>query len=535
MNELVQGVKLKFELPFKIPTPVSFPFESIGTFRPITRIPKYDYSLEKKIMKEIVKQKQEDEYNQLKQAQQQLSMVDLIASRKNRHKGKEPERNSVQLSKPNSESGVSRLQKSEQLEKQTNSSLPVSSSSTANINSTPKDDVAGEQATGLSDTALSAATTATSPSTFAQAPTNLQPPSIQPGPQAMSARPQSAGATVTNTHQSPKSQPRPQPQQMTAVPQTTAAVAPTAQTSHVGGVASTYSQAHAVPTNGAMSLPITPTSNGSGFVANSQHIQRPIMQMQYPASSQLRPQSRPLHQQQAAIFGPTQQPAGGPMGYTIPTSASQQPAMQPLSSTVPTSARPSPMYPNITGMPQTQQHANMPSPDLRYSNHYSASFGAQSSFAGTSASSNTSTPALPPKPEEWKPHKSNAVSPNLPLSSAAMAVEPHLPSVGIGQAQSSSPGRYQQSLPPTLPNRHQNNQDQQPPAIPPKPFASFSEFDYASDGPGGLGTAENPGDHVEQLNTLLSMGFSRPHAIHALEMYDYDVNKASNYLIDKSQ
>ncbi|KAJ2341991.1 hypothetical protein GGF43_006040, partial [Coemansia sp. RSA 2618] len=121
MSELVQGVKLKFELPFKLPAPVSFPFELIGDFRPITRIPKYDYSLEKKIVKEIAKQKQEDQFNMLKQAQQQLSMVDLIASRKNRHKGKAPDRNSMvstntdpesQLLKPSSESGVSRLQNS---------------------------------------------------------------------------------------------------------------------------------------------------------------------------------------------------------------------------------------------------------------------------------------------------------------------------------------------------------------------------------------------------------------------------------------
>ncbi|KAJ2458363.1 hypothetical protein GGI02_006017, partial [Coemansia sp. RSA 2322] len=119
MSEHVQGVKLRFELPFKLPVPVSFPFESIGDFRSINHIPKYDFSLEKKIMKEIAKQKQEDQFNMLRQAQQQLSMVDLIASRKNRHKGKEPERSAdgkartdagSSLIKPQSDSGVSRLQ-----------------------------------------------------------------------------------------------------------------------------------------------------------------------------------------------------------------------------------------------------------------------------------------------------------------------------------------------------------------------------------------------------------------------------------------
>ncbi|KAJ1838193.1 hypothetical protein LPJ73_007150, partial [Coemansia sp. RSA 2703] len=131
MADLVLGVKLKYELGVSLPKPVSFPFESIGDYRPVTRIPKYDFSLEKQIMKEIVKQKQADQYNSLKQAQQQLAMVDLIASRKTRHKGKEPDRTFPSaaasgsaggsagesiaggtLAKPSSESGVSRLQHS---------------------------------------------------------------------------------------------------------------------------------------------------------------------------------------------------------------------------------------------------------------------------------------------------------------------------------------------------------------------------------------------------------------------------------------
>ncbi|KAJ2386736.1 hypothetical protein GGI05_004292, partial [Coemansia sp. RSA 2603] len=131
MADLVLGVKLKYELGVSLPKPVSFPFKSIGDYRPVTRIPKYDFSLEKQIMKEIVKQKQADQYNSLKQAQQQLAMVDLIASRKTRHKGKEPDRTFPSaaasgsaggsagesiaggtLAKPSSESGVSRLQHS---------------------------------------------------------------------------------------------------------------------------------------------------------------------------------------------------------------------------------------------------------------------------------------------------------------------------------------------------------------------------------------------------------------------------------------
>ncbi|KAJ1801977.1 hypothetical protein LPJ75_006328, partial [Coemansia sp. RSA 2598] len=120
MAELVQGVKLKYELGGSLPKPVSFPFESIGDYRPVSQIPKYDFTLEKQIMKEIAKQKQTEQYNALKQAQQQLTMVDIIASRKNRRKGKEPDRSSsaaagatnaslqASLARPSSDTGVLR-------------------------------------------------------------------------------------------------------------------------------------------------------------------------------------------------------------------------------------------------------------------------------------------------------------------------------------------------------------------------------------------------------------------------------------------
>ncbi|KAJ1841214.1 hypothetical protein LPJ57_010371, partial [Coemansia sp. RSA 486] len=140
-------------------------------------------------------------------------------------------------------------------------------------------------------------------------------------------------------------------------------------------------------------------------------------------------------------------------------------------------------------------------------------------------------PVLPPKPEEWKIH---------PQGSGAKASSN---ANNAGASPSSLPtSAYGGSSAPALPARNQNQRWQQqqqqqqgpsPPAIPPKPFMAFSEFDYASDEVSGMGSSSQTG-HVEQLNTLLSMGFGRPQAIHALEMYDYDVNKASNYLIDKA-
>ncbi|KAJ2881514.1 hypothetical protein IWW38_005788 [Coemansia aciculifera] len=127
----------------------------------------------------------------------------------------------------------------------------------------------------------------------------------------------------------------------------------------------------------------------------------------------------------------------------------------------------------------------------------------------------SSRPALPPKPEEWKSSVSAAAgTPSSPVAESSFA---------------SSSGPL-----PLPPRRLMNQPDPAAPAIPPKPFTSFSEFDYARDDSLGVGSSEQGGGHVEQVSTLVSMGFSRPQALQALEMYDYDVNKASNYLIDKA-
>ncbi|KAJ1734262.1 hypothetical protein LPJ61_001166 [Coemansia biformis] len=328
MSDLVQGVKLKFELPFTLPVPVSFPFESIGDFRPITRIPKYDYALEKRIMKDIKRQKQEDQFSMLRQAQQQLSMVDLIASRKTRHKGKEPERKSMavvpsigagSLLKPSSEGGVGRQQGDTAL--------------------------SGPYMSGIQDAYL------------APRPANA--------PFGVGVRP---GAGVQ--------------------PQATAA----------------------------------PPSLGLGFGYPG---------VVRPSPGQQRPQPQP-------------------------------PAIQHQ------------LRPQQTALPHQQ-----PQPSLRADQHpaahnprFSTSFGMGSGAPGAAQMLQAAAamrPALPPKPDEWKP----------------------------------------------------------------QPFEAFSEFDYATGAPGSMGSSDSAG-HVEQLNLLLGMGFSQPQAIHALEMYDYDVNQASNYLIDKA-
>ena len=82
------------------------------------------------------------------------------------------------------------------------------------------------------------------------------------------------------------------------------------------------------------------------------------------------------------------------------------------------------------------------------------------------------------------------------------------------------------------------------PPIPPKPF-EISQYDYVPDVsfPGatssisslsltGQGEESGGSQSVEHVTNLMAMGFKRPQAIQALEMFDYDLARASNYLLD---
>ncbi|KAJ2846932.1 hypothetical protein IWW36_004112 [Coemansia brasiliensis] len=462
MSELIQGVKLKFELPFTLPKPVSFPFESIGDFRPITRIPKYDYSLEKKIMKEIAKQKQEEQFNMLKQAQQQLSMVDLIASRKNRHKGKEPEKadarpsssgGETRLLKPQSESGTSRLQ----------NSAPAES---MDLQSPHQQDVKAD-------------TPATTHTTLLATPGD----NLTMVPTVKVERPHSAGPGVPTTQSSMSQSSNAAPVHSQAT--TTTAAAAAARPEAIASSYPTHQIGHAENLKKPPAItPQHPTNMPLGFAIR-------------PAPSQ---PLRPL-----AMSGASGSNVGFHSMVDLPLNRppQQQPQQQ----------QPQPhLYQHVQPRPQMrpvhQQQLTPAStrPDAS-AFRFSTSFGNNATPTNMLQSSQDSTamrPVLPPKPDEWKPQSSGS---------------------GFGGSSISSAG-----APPVPPRRKQSLQN--PPAIPPKPLA-FSEFDYAADGPSALGSIESP-DHVEQLSTLLSMGFSRPQAIHALEMYDYDVNKASNYLIDKA-
>ncbi|KAJ2725742.1 hypothetical protein GGI07_001110 [Coemansia sp. Benny D115] len=599
MAELVQGVKIKYELAVSLPAPVSFPFEAIGDYRPVSRIPKYDFALEKKIMKEIAKQKQNEQYGLLKQAQQQLAMVDLIASRKNRHnKGKGVDRSSIAsalpakdspLLKPSSEGGVSRLQ----------GSAPVT------------DSAAKGAGTQVSEGSVPAAL----PPPQQQRPTSTQPERSHSAAPAVPVTTSAASVAAAVTAAATVTGSLPDAASGASIAPVTAS---TAATINVAGpsaatVQSSTLEAQPASTSQVASPAVQPASYGSGIQysqppANAQYIsaiqqqqqqsgrprpqmqmqmqspmlqspylQRPLMQQQQqqPQQFQQQPQPQPLPQSQPQLQPQSQaipqaqlqrpyNPVGmqsqslaqsRPLGFVIPQAqpqaqpqslpklhSIQQPPVQQQIGAIPGSAFTQtqvPLNASQAYLPQTQQiGAILPqkpqpaSPAIsQQTSILSASYGftqSMSSFPGSSTgwsasprkeASEPAHPALPPKPEEWK----------------ALAFGSASSSGGLPAAASSASGP---ALPARIQNQNQNQTQhpstgQSPPAIPPKPFMDFSEFDYAPDDLSGLGSSNQTG-HVEQLNILLSMGFSHPQAIHALEMYDYDVNKASNYLIDKS-
>ncbi|KAJ1933936.1 hypothetical protein GGF37_006556, partial [Kickxella alabastrina] len=237
MTDLLQGLRLKFELAVKLPAPVSFPFEAIGDYQPVSRIPRYDFSLEKKIMNEISKQKQDDHYVRLRQAQQQLSMVDIIASRKERHKGKEPDRTPFaqpMLAKPKSDSGVARPAQSVPVDgasqpplDQRQQHLSPATAAATTVAESPRPERPHSAAAAI-PTAADAenpavpATSLPAPTLLAQYPPNFDPQQqtirphtmLQPQPQHQTQS-QAQPQTQPQTHPQAQPQPQPQPQHQT--------------------------------------------------------------------------------------------------------------------------------------------------------------------------------------------------------------------------------------------------------------------------------------------------------------------------------
>ncbi|KAJ2055360.1 hypothetical protein GGH13_007869 [Coemansia sp. S155-1] len=546
MNEHVQGVKLRFELPFKLPAPVSFPFESIGDFRPITRIPKYDFSLEKKIMKEISKQKQEDQFNMLRQAQQQLSMVDLIASRKNRHKGKEPERTSQPaasaassssvtspLTKPRSDSGVTRPQSAAAtgVYAATDAAKRKQAESSTTLQPQPKPQKPAQELAGplaqFGSSVTPAGTIAAVQGSQVERPHSAEPalsttqpaaaavrpvqpaisqqfaasttaatyrPMYQPVVNAMSTPAASMAGMPPNFHQTAASRPLANAQQSQPSLQAAGMYRPVASAAHSMYPSPNFSTGYSAQSSVGqqVSLSAVSPSGGLGSMLGpgmNNVAPRPILQQQ----QQLQPQMQPVSQPRPLFQTHLQMP---------PPSPQQQQQLQYSQPGIPMAAPPQTNVPRIEPKPS----------------QLSSSFGSHPSWiqdAPPSQSSAASRPLLPPKPDEWK------------LGSSAQ------PSLLSGEPVQ-SPSTISSGPLPLPPRRNMNQADPAAPAIPPKPFTSFSEFDYARDEPSGASNSEQTSGHVEQVSTLVSMGFSRPQALQALEMYDYDVNKASNYLIDKA-
>ncbi|PVV02297.1 hypothetical protein BB560_003255 [Smittium megazygosporum] len=81
----LEGVKLKFKLPFDFPDTVSLPLDFISETKPVKDIPKYDFELENRIINEEKTYKQEEEMQQMIVAQQQLFVMEYLSKKKNRN------------------------------------------------------------------------------------------------------------------------------------------------------------------------------------------------------------------------------------------------------------------------------------------------------------------------------------------------------------------------------------------------------------------------------------------------------------------
>ncbi|PVU88363.1 hypothetical protein BB561_005901 [Smittium simulii] len=74
----LQGIKLKFKLPFNFPDTISLPLEFISE----TKSPKYDFELENRIINEEKAYKQEEEMQKMVLAQQQMFVMQYLSKKK---------------------------------------------------------------------------------------------------------------------------------------------------------------------------------------------------------------------------------------------------------------------------------------------------------------------------------------------------------------------------------------------------------------------------------------------------------------------
>ncbi|KAJ1919297.1 hypothetical protein H4219_002059 [Mycoemilia scoparia] len=92
MYEPVVDIPMQFKLPFEVPSMVTNPFDQIRETQTVRQIPKYDFSLEVKVINEAKRQQEEDALQEAQKISEQLAMMEHQYNKKASGKGKEPEK-----------------------------------------------------------------------------------------------------------------------------------------------------------------------------------------------------------------------------------------------------------------------------------------------------------------------------------------------------------------------------------------------------------------------------------------------------------
>ncbi|OLY78140.1 hypothetical protein AYI68_g7821 [Smittium mucronatum] len=84
----LEGVRLIYRLPFELPKPVNLPADFISETKSVKDIPSYDFDLERRITREELKYKQQEEMQKMVQAQQQLFVMEYLFEKNKKQKDK---------------------------------------------------------------------------------------------------------------------------------------------------------------------------------------------------------------------------------------------------------------------------------------------------------------------------------------------------------------------------------------------------------------------------------------------------------------
>ncbi|KAJ1978093.1 hypothetical protein H4R34_003331 [Dimargaris verticillata] len=472
----VADVPFGAQFDFEFPTPVSLPFDYIMVTDSVSSIPKYDFSLEKKLANEMEGRRRREQLETLTNAQKKRNAENTLFAR---HAA--------------------------------TSSLLTTTGHVLSLDHRHSVAVSGHALAAL-------------------------------GRPTVSASPLSNGrpASADLTHRTPISEvansPSPRPHALTPDPikpppaASYLAYSPPKATSHAGYAASSYHLPTATtapftsaaettmpPAASFATLPHSQLSNASQSIPNMGPPQSSVPMAPSPTTMGSPPFSQHQHQQHPHPNANARPPSGYPALSSPPiTSMAPQWSQSPpvyaphYASTMPMLApvsSPPPHPPAVSGpgYPPLSHHYNYsPNPVLPPRPH--------------------TTTARPPVPN---PPSHNPAPPPLPPKTFQLSDYDYIQSAHPNTLLPPS-GSHPAYLPPNsmLSANYPNIAN---PAMP-----DHNQYlGQASLSPLGP-TGEDDEHTVEQVRQLIAMGFSRAQAVHALEAYDYDLSKATNYLLDHS-